>query len=418
MTAGTVQIGDKSCAVGLLWQKAASVADAKAKSQRRAGSMSVDLVCYRAVKAHGKRITQYGVASSKDGLRPRMPVLAASLADRLGEGTAVGAWPADGGRWVVVAVKDGLVLPEGDILCPDEAAARLRVQDLLDIRSLDAKALGEPDMVLVPACWEIPRSTDNGALAEAIGKIAGCRLGAIGGTRSRVTAGVATAVFVTLVGAVVAAMLWATGLVDFSAPPPAILPVRLTRTEEPPPPPPWWNTVRPAALGQLCRDALNSLPVLPGFRFSRLTCSSGGIVVDYARNPYASVLALDMVQVPGRVSLPDKDQARIDRPARLETEGRQGETPSSADRVVRALHGVSQFFELRSDLSEATPPAPPPGVDAPPPPPYRTFRWAISGKAADPRLLLPHIDIATLVVEAIQYDDTGWKLQGVLYARR
>ena len=417
MTAGTVQIGERSFAVGLLWQKAASLADAKAKSQRRASSLSVDLVCFRAAKARGQRITQYGVASSRDGLRPKMPVLAAALADRLGEGTAVAAWPAGGGRWVVVAVKDGLVLPEGDLLCPDEESARLRVRDLLDIRSLDGKALGDPDTVLVPAHWEIRGSTDSGALAEAIGKIAGCRLSAIGGTRSRLVAGVATAVFVLVVGAVGAALLWASGLVEFSAPPPAILPVRLTE-EPPPPPPPWWQTVRPATLGPACPSALNSLPVLPGFRFSRLTCSSGGVAIAYARNPYASLLALETVAVPGRLSLPDQDQARIDLPAQFDKDGRQGEMPLSADRVVRTLHGVSQFFALRSEVSEVTPPAPPPGVEAPPPPPYRTFRWVISGKAADPRVVVPHIDIATLVVDAIQYDDTGWKLQGVLYARR
>jgi hypothetical protein len=347
-----------------------------------------------------------------------MPALAPILADRFGDGTGVGAWPVEGGHWVIVAVRDGLLLPEGDLLCPDEQTARQRICDYLDDRSQDGQALGNPDILLLPPTWLVERASDNGSLADAIGKGKGERLSAIAAESSGASAKLATAIFLVAVTSAVLGILWASGLWDVTETPNIVLPTKVTKTQEAPPPPPWWDTVPPGALAPLCPAALNRLPVLPGYGFVRLSCSGGNVSLLYARNPYASLLVLDQINVAGRLSLPDKDSARIDRPVQLVREGRQGEQPLSADRIMRQVHGVGQFFELGTELTEVTPPAPPPGADAPPPPPYRTFRFQITGKAADPRLVLPRIAAPTLTLEAVQYDDRGWRLQGNIYAHR
>lgn len=412
---GTATIDGRVFAVGLLWQKTTSASDARAKLQRRASSLSVDLISFRTGRSKGKRVMQYGVGCASDGLRVRQPALAACLADRVGPGTVVGAWPVDGGRWVVVAVRDGLILPEGDALCADEAAARRKVVDYLDAQSLAANALGVPDRLWLPANWGNPPGLERAEISfatitEILGKASGYRLAPV--VVSKLPMYAATVVFVAGIAGLGGFLLWSSGVVPDA---PLMPTMTLAKEPPPPPPPPWWNTVLPADLTPICPAALDDVPSLPGFSFSGLTCSAGQSSVSYVRAGYGTLLSLDLMSSPG-LRVVDKDRVQIDRPVTLPKKERHDETPWSFNRLIRQIHGVGQYFGTRVELNEITPPAPPPGADAPPPPPYRSFRFVLAG--TDPRVIVKHLTAPTLVVSAVAFDQTGWKIQGEVYAAR
>lgn len=113
---GTVVVGKKTYAVGLLWVSVSEKGKIEAEAKAAASRSGADLICI-----HRPARKQYGLGSKatghKAGMAPLAPMLAAVI-----EGNFIAAIQVSGGYYLV-AVRDSLVLSGWDRLIPDKDEA-------------------------------------------------------------------------------------------------------------------------------------------------------------------------------------------------------------------------------------------------------------------------------------------------------
>jgi hypothetical protein len=278
---GVLRLGHEAFAAGLFWQPAPTAATAarEARIVASQAELGADLFCVRR-----RGVPQFGLAQVSQGHRPGMRALAAAVADCRPEASWVGVFPVPD-RWLYLAVRNGAIMPDGDLLFDREEAARDHLgQDLEP---------GEWKAVFAPSSWGIADSRPLD-LVETISPLADARL-------RRVASRWLWPLLWTALAAVAAAVV----VCSLSAGP-AEKSSQVPVAPAPPPPPPWQTQPPPVAVIAFCAKAIEEAPVVPGFELETASCAASGGTATYHRQGGTMAWAPNLAQVtaPDRLVLP------------------------------------------------------------------------------------------------------------------
>jgi hypothetical protein len=147
MAAGVVTVGRHRYAVGLYWENSPGKGRV-AQIAKEAASQPGQQADFYVVRPGNKdgRVPQFGLCSSDAEQQAGMPVLAACLASQI-PGSWAGAFRLAEG-FVVVVVRDDLIVPDGDLFFREESEARDRlIQEI---------GFGGLQTTYAPEAWAIP----------------------------------------------------------------------------------------------------------------------------------------------------------------------------------------------------------------------------------------------------------------------
>ncbi|HIJ64214.1 MAG TPA: type 4b pilus protein PilO2 [Rhodospirillaceae bacterium] len=391
MAAGVIRLGATAMAAGLFWQAAPSPAAALREARILAGKdhLDCDLLCLR---RHG--LPQFGLGRKNAGHRAGMPAVAVALANAVDLGSWLGLFGINR-QWLLVMVRKGAILPDGDAVFDDEDVAR---------RAFDAAIDGNGwDGIFAPSVWAVA-----GASTLGLGEIlkAPVRDGRLRDGRLRDVAGrrlwPALAACLAMGGG--AALWW------FLQPPaPEIASQDIPR----PPPPPWRGTPSPLTVVLACQRAIEATVTLPGFDIDGVSCDGLESKVSYRRR--SGTLAW----LPESAVAVSPDLVTMSRPLSLTGEGRRGdEPPWPVNRLRRHLWGASQSFGLSSDISQpAAEKSTLAGRESQPDPLFRSVRVSL-GSPLPAAVLARILDaVPALVVEEVNWRPSQWTVKGRAYVR-
>jgi len=406
--------------VGLWWQPLEGQGSARAQARRLAralaepaapevaGERGPEPERYDAMVVR-RRPPQVGFGhAGGTGAVPRHAAAAAAFAARAGERACLARFALPEGRWWVVALSRGYVLPEGDVLAEDEAGAARAFEAL--------RELGEWDEV-----------TDRAEPEEAAAALDVILRGARGVPQAepvtrhvpwgRVAAVATAAVLVGAAGWSVRVLM---------APEPEL---RIPKVASEPPPPlpalPWLSEPAPGGLLAACRAAYGETPISRrGWALEGWQCTDGSVNERWRYREGASYVAL-----PRGAALDERrmDQAQLSRalPGAQGLGGLEDTGPralAGRGRLSQALSEIARLAGLGVRLSWETP-----GSGAPPgddprrvPEPYVEGRFTLAGAGPLPRGLGAALSaLPAAVLERVSRGaDGGWRLRGRVYARR
>lgn len=143
---GTITVGRRRYAVGLYWQPSPSgrVSQAAREAARQPGQMA-DFFAVRPGNQAG-RVPQFCLGQKELGHSAGLPSAAASVAEEQ-PGSWGGVFKVQEGWWLVIS-RDDLIAPDGDMLFEEEAPARQRLYDEMN--------LGGLQRIYAPEHWGIP----------------------------------------------------------------------------------------------------------------------------------------------------------------------------------------------------------------------------------------------------------------------
>lgn len=384
-TPGTVRVAKELLAAGLFWQPAPTpaVAAREARIVAARDELQADLFCVRR-----RGIPQFGLGQKAAGHRPGMRAAAACLANAVAESSWLGVFATDS-RWLLVTVRKGAIMPDGDLLFDSEAEAKERFEQELTVGGWDA--------LFAPSAWQFA-----GARGEPVGQLtrasADARLQAVARQPAKRLAALAV---------ILAAVAGGWGLV---APRPAAVPMAVpdVPVAPPPPPPPWQDKPKAGALIRACQTSIESARTVPGYEVETATCGAAGSTVVYRRR-WGS---LSWLPSGGAVTSPDRLSLNAALSGSL---GRQPADvrPWPAETLRRRIWGVAQDYLLDSELAEA--PARPPAAGQGP-----TFREVTVTLASSlPPAVLSGIleGIPAFVADEVSWQAMRWKVKGKAYVR-
>lgn len=384
---GVVRVGKERLAAGLFWQPAptAALAVREARIVAAKAELATDLFCVRR-----RGVPQFGLAQRKVGHRPGMRAIAAILANSIDAMSWLGAFRVEAG-WLIVMVRKGAVMPDGDLVVEDENDGRQRL--------LDELASDDWAAVFAPAEWQIAGSRSED-LANLVSLSTDARL------RPVIHNPATTLLWI---GGTAAAgiVLWSL-MVPSSPPAPA---VPIVPVAPPPPPPPWHGQPNALSLIRACQRAIESTATIAGYEVEGVSCGSGGTTVRYHRRWGR----LSWLPEGSLVTSPDR--ATIAEPLPVRVDERTGEErPWPANLLRRVIWGAAQTYQLDSEINE--PPSPGlPGRESRQPADFRAITIAI-GSALPPSAIGRILGtIPTLVVEEVSWQPLAWRVKGKVYVR-
>lgn len=391
MGAGVVRVNTTMMAAGLFWQAAPTVAAAlrEARVVAGKGQLDCDLLCLRR-----NGLPQFGLGWKNAGHRAGMPAVAVALANAVDHMSWLGLFSVNR-QWLLVMVRKGAILPDGDQLFDSQEEAR---------QAFDAASARLWDGVFVPSGWQVPGSKAAG-LADILGKRPGHgrldgRLRNVGGRRWwPLPAALA------LAGGGAAAWL---GLVSHGPE------VSGLASPPPPPPPPWLGMPVPVTVIAACQQAIKATRTLPGFEIESVSCDGLTSVASYRRR-WGSLAWL-----PEAVAANNPDLATVSNRLTGQVEARRGdEPPWTVEHLRRYLWGASQSLRLSSEIAQPVVEKPKigGGGEAVPVPPVRAVTMSLGGGLPASALGAILKAIPALVVEDVGWRDARWTVKGKVYVR-
>ncbi len=416
--AGTVALGRRKYAVGLIWQpspsgRVAQAAREAAKDIKEPG-MSYDYYGVRPGNKSG-RLPQFALGQDKIGHRSGMASLAGSLANTL-PGSWAGAFKLREG-FVLVVVRDDLIAPDGDALIVDEPQARERLMYEIN--------LGGVQQVYAPENWMIP-GADGIPLTLLLQSRAECLLRPVSiSKRDMIIYGIAS---LLVLGAAVGGFLYQQELERREA---AVRAEQeaLERARQaalrglpgamvnwyPPPPRVWEDKPTPRDFVAACIEALAQLPAAPlGWERKEITCNGGSVSVGFTRDVGRLSVIPDVFTVDG-----DGMKAQASVPVEA--------LPARGDQQLWSHLEVSRFvlsqagsFQLTPLPDDPPPPPPPENPDLPPPPapPWQKRGIQINFPASPEAFLNQFSDVPGLIIDSVSWSGRSWSVEGVIYENR
>ncbi|MBI1273823.1 MAG: type 4b pilus protein PilO2 [Alphaproteobacteria bacterium] len=415
---GVATIGRRKYATGLYWQISPSgrIVVAAKEAARQPGQYS-DFFSIRPGNKTG-RVGQFGLGTSESGHRAGMPTLAATLANRQ-PGSWAGAFKIREGVYVVI-VRDDLIAPDGDQLYADEAEARNRLYQEIN--------LGGLQRVYAPEAWAIPGS-DGMSLALLLQDRAEFPLRPVVLPRSLIVGGV--------IGAVLLAVLLAGGLYwqhmqaeqerermllqeaqkRAQAQANQQLPSQLqpVQINYPPPVRYWEKEPGPLELVEACRVAMSQVSMAQvGWDMSEVRCNRGGLTVTWARLPgFAADIKGAIVDVTGRAAVTNIELTGI--------QDRGDQNLAAPTFVTRKFLTESWDGTLNRDVDDPPPPRPP-EIPAeqwnPPPPPWTKRLFSIAVDSLPGELSSYFGNLPGVIIRSLTFNGGNWTVEGVIYENR
>lgn len=273
---GSITIGRRGYAVGLLWQPLQNSDDPFPEIREAIDSdPDADLYCLRSTST-----PQYGIGKKIMGHRPGEPSAAAAIASALNEYTSVAAvFPVKEGWWLL-AVRNDLILSEEDVLYKTEEEAMNAFFSLM--------ALPDWDLKIAPEHWNVEKARQisiDTLIKKAGTKVALEELGAAKKTQFLTIIAVA---LIILIGVLIyfVISLWNSVFTEEKIEavpiPEAIQPV------EPAPekPKPWEKVPRLDAFLHKCWNNAYQLTTLtiPGWQIGPVTCNFQGLNTSWTKS--------------------------------------------------------------------------------------------------------------------------------------
>ncbi|MCL2672942.1 MAG: type 4b pilus protein PilO2 [Alphaproteobacteria bacterium] len=266
---GVINIGGTAYAVGLYWQPWQDAEKPLDEVRNLASSVGIDAEFF-CLRTSG--VQQCGLAVAGNGYQANMPVATVAVADIFSDrANSIAVFKVDNGWWFL-AVRDNLIMPDGDVLYAREEDARKNYMTMM--------ALPDWGRKIVPDSWQI-NSTDDGDLAKILNRAPRpprlVKLGSPHGKKLLIIVAVLVLIFVYVGYTVIKKM---TGP---KQPQQVVRPLPAPRPAAPAPapaapvmPPPWLSMNNPVEILRQCEGGINRLRAvpLPGWTMSEAVCSA------------------------------------------------------------------------------------------------------------------------------------------------
>lgn len=390
MGAGVIRFGKTQLAAGLFWQAAPTVAAALREGRIVAGKgqLNCDLLSLRR-----QGMPQFGLGRKAVGHRAGMPAVAVALANSVDCSSWLGLFAVNR-QWLLVMVRKGAILPDGDQLFDSEEDAR---------QALDCAATAGWDRLFAPAGWAVT-GAQPGTLSDLLGKNAtDGRLREVAGRPWRPALG---GLLVAGGGTILWAILYPNG---------ADLPgsQSVIPGQPIPVPPPWQGAPSPRGVIADCQRAIETAATMPGFEIDSVSCDGRTRKIIYRRR-WGTLDWLPEAAVPTT-----PDLVALSNPLAASGGARQGgEVPWTADQLRRYLWGASQSFRLSSDIaSPAVEKSLEAGREMRSGPTLRSVALSVAGPLPANALARVLGVVPALVVEEVGWRASQWTVKGKAYVR-
>lgn len=408
---GAITVGRRRYAVGLYWQPSPSgrVSQAAREAARQPGQMA-DFFAVRPGNQAG-RVPQFCLGQKELGHSAGLPCAAASVAEEQ-PGSWGGVFKVQEGWWLVIS-RDDLIAPDGDMLFEDEAPARQRLYDEMN--------LGGLQRIYAPEHWGIPNA-DAMPLTLLMQGRAEARL-------QNVHLPVKTYMVIgggLLALAVVGYLLFAwqqqqemdrmRSMNQMTAEQQEIARLQAQQQLAPPPPPPppkreWEDEPLPEIWLDACRQAMSRVSTAAtGWKLGEITCRAKALTVNWSRTEGPSIL-------PENATITSDYKSAVSVFPLVEMPPRGGEQLGQGGDVER--------LTLVKDLGivtvqEPEPPAPvlQPGQPAPPPIPWLKKKITLTSKTAPWFIWQNYMGLTGVILHEVRWGLDQWTLEGSIYEMR
>ncbi|MDO9550823.1 MAG: type 4b pilus protein PilO2 [Methanoregula sp.] len=329
---------------GLFWQPiSAAPSDVKRESAKLAAELEFDLI----VRRDGGT-PQVGLCSSKTGAKAKMLSAAAMVAKTI---TAEGDHPnficvteVPGGKWLYVAQRDGVILPDGDLIGGEDEIRSRVLQD----RSISAW-----EVLYAPAHWGLSGSIDrtfeslivrNGAKLD-FGRW--CELAPVKKSYSQVIlplAGVCALAALAFIGH----SQWESYKFKQN------LAAQQNEAQTVKPEHPWKTQPRAMQFASACMGSLAKVRSFwPGnWTPIEATCSRGGLTVKWDRAPHGWIEHILLVE-PEVIVANGGESASLVIPFDL-PQGEDESVPTLRKRTLE-MHSIAQRYGIKLAIAASTP---------------------------------------------------------------
>jgi hypothetical protein len=402
---------------GLFWQPLpGQLRDRKKETERLAKELSFDLAVWRTT---GSLQVGFAQASKliKVGQLSAAAVVSKTLDIEHGARNFLCATEVPGGKWLYVAQRDGIILPDGDLVASEDEIRSRMLSDL---------SLSEWSTIYAPDHWGVPAAEER-TFEQFIPKKGGVN-SFKGWWGLRPVKRNAAKTFLPLALLVVVAVAGAVGYRMWqekkAAQEMALLvseqagtgnqPVKVEH--------PWKTKPRASKFLDECLTAFGKVKTLwPGnWALRDATCSGGVFTVVWLRQENGWIEHLRAVE-PKAVLSTDGGMASLVIPLALD--GIEDEAlPNESERTL-AFHGTGQQYGFKVALSAPTQPPTLPGDKQAPQPvkDWKELAWKIDGIALPPSVVVKTLDAAGFRVTRIKASFKGgvmnWDLEGIQYVQ-
>ena len=281
---GTVEVDGQTFAIGLMWQPIQNLDDPMPEIREAVESEpDADLYCIRQDLG---TISQYGIGRSAIGHRDGMPSLAVSVTSALNQYESFCAVFKVSEGWWFIAVRNGLILAEEDVLFATEDEAKRAYTSMM--------AVPDWSICIVPESWNI-EGTIQQPLDELVKKGKRVRLQEVNAThRTYFLLFIAIVVVMALAGLIyVLVGLWRSVFppqtIQSTPKPQVIQPV----APAPEKPKPWEKMTDTNAFIQKCWDDVYQIKSIsfPGWKIGLITCTKNGITTSWTKQAREGLLS-------------------------------------------------------------------------------------------------------------------------------
>ncbi len=401
---------------GLFWHPlSSSGTNYRKESAELAKELNFDLAVWLTTP-----VSQVGFASRNDSVNPGWVSAAAAISRGLqveyDARDFLCAVEVGGGDWLYVAQRDGVILPDGDIIgSTDEIKARL-LQDL---------SLGSWPLVYAPKAWGIHGALEERSFEDFLpqkgGRIDYKNLPAVKPiSQWSVNAGSFGS---TLKWAAVLLVLPLTSYYfynDWKT----TQEMQLAAQTPPLLPHPWKSMPRAIKHLEACAEALPNLGTLwPGnWEPKDITCANGSFTAVWSRNEYGWIEHLRKVQ-PKVVIIGDGSIATLSTPVKMPA-GEDEIAPTEGARNV-AIYNAAQKYNFKVTLTPVPPPPPPPppkeGEPPQPVPDWREINWSVQSTELPAHIVVESLDGPGFRIKQMKKvfanGKSTWTLEGTQYVQ-
>lgn len=394
---------------GLFWHPVSATTDRarKAEVKKVADQMKVSAVVWR----HGAT-AQVGLAAKLAlGASSAAAIVSKTISVEGDENDFVCATQIPDGRWLYVAQKDGVLLPDGDLLGTED---EIRSRMLADCSAGDFALVYAPEHWGVRAKGErdflsfIPKKKD----AFIWHKWWRLRPVHVGVGDYAKTIGVLLLAIVVVGGGVTGWKYWQ-GVQEkkrIEAARAAAAAAQVATIIKP-----WGGVPAATVMVRACANEFTGLrPNIAGWRLTMLTCSlNDGLAVVWTAPEVGGTHGVFVSHNPAAVASPDGAFATLAKAIAFPLPESAEELQSSQLVLAWLSDRTSRFgAQFKAQSADATAAAPVPAT----PDAWKTYTWTIASEVAATSLV-PHIDTAGLRVTKIMFGNGQWSIEGVLYAK-
>lgn len=414
----TFQIGkSKTFISGLFWQPLSGIsADLRKETKQLAKELDFDLALLRTT------FPQVGLTSHAQGAKAghlsAAAVVSSTVEKESGARDFLCAAEITDGQWLYVAQRDGVILPDGDIIgSEDEIKSRL-MQDL---------SLGSWGEVYAPAHWGIESASQERSFEDFIpqkGSKYQYKADWELKTLERFSLDKFKSTPFIILLCCLCILSWF-GYKEYKNRQAAEMARQLAVSGQLPKlPHPWKIQPRSSAYLQACRDSINQAGNLwPGhWTPKEVSCNQATFSVEWTRGKYGWNEHLKITQPKATIST-DGARANLSIPIKM-TASEDEVAPLEADRNF-AMTNAAQKYGFTINLTPVPPPPPPPppkdGEPPQPVPDWREINWDVRTTELPPEIVVKALDANGFRISVVKSVFTNgkfnWSLEGTQYVQ-